>query len=374
MRPKFFLLILLFISLFAALSTAASKEIDIAQAREAHEKGFLSDEGLKVFIKERDINLRDVPYGDVQLLQARSLHMLGLLGDIKNGYRLGEKVSRAEGVVMVVRLMGKEKEAKSGNHSHPFRDVSADYAPYIGYAYQSGLLPKTNGKTFHPDKAMSYPEYVKMVLKILGYEEGEDYSMDNIARKATKIGLPPAPIGNSPFLRKKVMEINANALGVSFKNSIQLLRNYLIETGAISKDTVDFILNQTFERYHPNKRDLLAAVLWKYRNQYDFVSTLDARNGPAPIHPSRAWPSKGIDLAFAGDFRIYYRGEDQSINYKVLKEILNDLQVKSSKIEGCVQKVKNGETCKEINYFTRIIEVKELRRYIRVEVFLEEDK
>ena len=79
---------------------------------------------------------------------ANALYELGLFqgtGETANGkpiYSLDAAPTRAQAVTMLVRLLGKEAEAKAGTWTVPFSDL-ADWArPYVGYAYANGL---TNG-------------------------------------------------------------------------------------------------------------------------------------------------------------------------------------------------------------------------------------
>ena len=59
-------------------------------------------------------------------------------------YDLGKTPTRNQAIIMLVRLLGKEDEAKAGAWDIPFTDVSDAMRPYIGYAYANGL---TNGYT-----------------------------------------------------------------------------------------------------------------------------------------------------------------------------------------------------------------------------------
>ena len=76
---------------------------------------------------------------------AQTLYELGLFQGTgtdaagKPAFDLERAPSRAEAVTMLVRLLGKEREALAGDWNTPFTDV-ADWAkPYVGYAYANGL-------------------------------------------------------------------------------------------------------------------------------------------------------------------------------------------------------------------------------------------
>ena len=113
---------------------------------------------------------------DEAVTAADALHELGLFngtGTDANGkpiYDLDRAPSRAEAVTMLVRLLGKEEEAKGGNWNIPFTDV-ADWAkPYVGYAYANGLTSGTSATTFGGDATVTASQYITFVLRALGYQ------------------------------------------------------------------------------------------------------------------------------------------------------------------------------------------------------------
>ena len=50
----------------------------------------------------------------------------------------GPLPTRAQGVTMLVRLLGQEEGCPGGHMDHPFQDVPDWAAPYVGYAYEKG--------------------------------------------------------------------------------------------------------------------------------------------------------------------------------------------------------------------------------------------
>ncbi|MBE6021562.1 MAG: hypothetical protein E7228_07560, partial [Clostridiales bacterium] len=75
---------------------------------------------------------------------AEGLYELGLFqgtGTDANGnpiFDLDRAPTRHEAVTMLVRLLGKDAEAKAGDWDIPFTDVAAWAKPYVGYAYANG--------------------------------------------------------------------------------------------------------------------------------------------------------------------------------------------------------------------------------------------
>ena len=76
---------------------------------------------------------------------AETLYELGLFKGTgtdaagKPVFDLGRAPTRAEAVTMLVRLLGKEEDARSGSWEIPFTDVANWAKPYVGYAYANGL-------------------------------------------------------------------------------------------------------------------------------------------------------------------------------------------------------------------------------------------
>ena len=79
---------------------------------------------------------------DPGLQTAETLHALGLFrgtGEDENGvpiYALEKTATRAEALVMLIRLLGEEDAALSSLAAHPFTDVPAWADRYVAYAYE----------------------------------------------------------------------------------------------------------------------------------------------------------------------------------------------------------------------------------------------
>ncbi len=92
---------------------------------------------------------------------AQNLYSLGLFNGVGNKedgtpiFDLNRGLTRHEAVTMLVRLLGKEDQAKSGTWSTPFTDVAIWAAPYVGYAYANGLTTGTGATTFSGERNAS---------------------------------------------------------------------------------------------------------------------------------------------------------------------------------------------------------------------------
>lgn len=127
---------------------------------------------------------------------ANALYKQGLfLGNGTNAtgapnFELDRKPTRHEAITMLVRLLGKEEEAKKGTWNTPFTDVDEWAKPYVGYAYANKLTTGTSETTFSGNDTVTASEYLTLVLRVLGYDDKKgDFSWDKAWELSDKIGL-----------------------------------------------------------------------------------------------------------------------------------------------------------------------------------------
>ena len=167
---------------------------------------------------------------------ADELSALGLFngtGTDANGkpiYDLDRAPTRAEAVTMLVRLLGKENEAKAGTWTTPFTDV-ADWAkPYVGYAYVNKLTTGTGTITFSGDNTVTATQYITLVLRALGYKDSEgDFSWDKAWELSDNIGITAGEYGTGShqFLRADVALISNDALSSKIKDTDATLLEHI---------------------------------------------------------------------------------------------------------------------------------------------------
>ena len=133
---------------------------------------------------------------------ADSLHEMGLFQGTQNGYDLDRTPTRAEAAVMLVRLLGKEAEAKTLTYTAPFTDLKGWEKPYVQYLYSNGLANGTNRTTFHPTGKCTAQMYATFLLRALGYSDTADFSYANAIETARERGIYDTGIINvQNFLR-----------------------------------------------------------------------------------------------------------------------------------------------------------------------------
>lgn len=175
---------------------------------------------------------------------AYSLKALGLFqgySDANPG--LADAPTRAQALVMMLRLMGLEGAALSEGGAHPFTDT-APYAwadPYIGYAYQAGLTKGQSETAFGGDAPADMRMYLTFVLRALGYTEGADgdFRWDSPVALAQEAGIAPDYLRFSDFRRADVVTVSYAALGAKMKGTEQTLAQSLLERAVLTREQLD---------------------------------------------------------------------------------------------------------------------------------------
>ena len=173
---------------------------------------------------------------------AQKLDDLGLFEGVGGtgstpNYDLNRAPTRAEAVTMLVRLLGKEKEAQNSSYSAPFTDV-ADWAnPDVNYAYKNGLTNGTSATTFSGWTSIKPTEYLTFVLRALGYTSGTDFQWNSAWTLTDKLGITQGQYNanTAGFSRGNVASISFDALSASKKNTTTPLYQSLINAGVFTE-------------------------------------------------------------------------------------------------------------------------------------------
>ena len=162
---------------------------------------------------------------------AEVLYSLGLFkgtGTDASGkpvFDLSRAPTRVEAVTMLVRLLGKEDDARSGSWEIPFTDV-ADWAkPYVGYAYANGLTAGVSETRFGGSQTVTAAQFLTFALRALGYESGKDFSWDTAWTLSDAIGLSQGRFdaNSGRFTRGDAVIVSLAALRTKQNGSSQTL-------------------------------------------------------------------------------------------------------------------------------------------------------
>ena len=219
---------------------------------------------------------RDVTYEN---MLASDLKALGLFSGIsENNFDLERAPSRTEVIVMLIRVLGKEKEAKEGTWEHPFTDVPTWADPYVGYAYANGLTKGMSATKFGNDTA-SAGTYLTFMLRALGYSDAKgDFAWDNPYALAKGIGLLPSFADVENFWRADIVSISYAALSVELKGTAQTLAEKLMAAEVFTAETygVNYNAGKISQKEDENKTKLTAEQV--YANCSPAVFYIEVQN------------------------------------------------------------------------------------------------
>lgn len=129
--------------------------------------------------------------------RANELYAAGLFngyGNDANGnpiFGLNDTATRAQGITMFVRVLGKADEAQRNAAAYdlPFNDLPDWCRGYVGYAYANKYTSGTSGTTFSPNDTLTANQFMTFCLRSLGYVEGKDFYYTDPTGLAAKLGI-----------------------------------------------------------------------------------------------------------------------------------------------------------------------------------------
>lgn len=208
---------------------------------------------------------------------ADSLHEMGLFQGTQNGYDLDRTPTRAEAAVMLVRLLGKEAEAKALTYTAPFTDLKGWEKPYVQYLYSNGLANGTNRTTFHPTGKCTAQMYAVFLLRALGYSDTADFSYANAIETAREQSIYDTGIINvQNFLRDDAAAASYTVLSVSPKNSEGTLLDQLVSESAITEADAKSYQNlfSTYAQYREATAGMDALLHYSVNSEFASPATV----------------------------------------------------------------------------------------------------
>lgn len=184
-------------------------------------------------------------YTTKQYRAADALYHLGLFlgtSETSKQFELDNKLNRAQGTVILVRMLGKESEAKGMDKTGlPFDDFDAWVEGYVAYAVKNDLVKgMTYGDRvlFAPNEAMTEQMFLTLALRALGYQDGDvkNYVWNNAYTLAKEAGLIENTEADTKFTRGDAVMVFWRALGAEVKGTGKTLANQLIVDGVFTAD------------------------------------------------------------------------------------------------------------------------------------------
>lgn len=157
-------------------------------------------------------------------------------------FDLHRDLSRLEGAVMAVRLMGMESAAQNGTYTHSYTDVPEWASGYIGVLSQYGLTEATADNRFRPGDPCTTDTFMAYMLHALGYRmNAGDYRLTSAAAIARKIGICVTG-EDEPLTRGGAVVAMYNTLRTTMKKSTKMLSETLVDSGFLAYTDAVFLL------------------------------------------------------------------------------------------------------------------------------------
>lgn len=173
---------------------------------------------------------------------ANKLKTLGLfLGDEHGNFNLDKAPTRVEALVMLIRALGEEPQAKAAGKTHPFTDVPAWADGYVSWGYAKGYTKGVSASEFGTESTASCEMYLTFLLRALGYTEGAgaDFTYDRPFLLAYDAGVFLPCIDFTDFRRSDVVEATVAALFAFEKGGFSILHERLAKAGAFTQAQFD---------------------------------------------------------------------------------------------------------------------------------------
>lgn len=165
-----------------------------------------------------------------------ALKDLGIASGIPS-FDLTKNLTKVDAVVMYLRLLGKDSEAKISTYKNPFKDVPTWASKYIAYANSKGLASGTSKTTFGSNYAVTSEQFLTFMLKALGYNDNAngDFNSKTVIQKAEKLGIIPSAKykAGAKLTRGNSVEIIYSVLGANKKDGKATLAKSLVDGKAI---------------------------------------------------------------------------------------------------------------------------------------------
>lgn len=170
---------------------------------------------------------------------ADALNELGMFFGTGTSYELDNPLNRVQGITLLIRLMGMENAAQTGDFETPFTDVPAWASGYVGYAYEYGITNGTGAHTFGSDDTITDYMFLTLVLRALGYSdsgENAQFVWNDPYALAEQVELIASVQPDNDFTRGDAVVIFWNAMDSELIGTGYTLKESLIAQGVIEEE------------------------------------------------------------------------------------------------------------------------------------------
>lgn len=161
-------------------------------------------------------------------------------------YQLDKESTRLEGIIILIRLLGKDAEAQDMNGLPcRFIDVPSWAAGYVNYAYESGISNGVGDNIFGTNNKMSAQQYSTLLLRVLGYNDSQgDFKWYESVEKAEQLDILPVEMAlkyeeSNTYTKRDIVETAFCFLEANYKDQEETMVQYLIEAGVVNKEIAE---------------------------------------------------------------------------------------------------------------------------------------
>ena len=185
-----------------------------------------------------------VPAGAYTVKQQNTADALNELGLFQGmgpnvGYALDQNLTRAQGITLLVRMIGKENEALNSTYRTPFVDVPSWAEGYVGYAYTNAITNGMGPDKFGSDVQLNDYMFLTLVLRALGYSDAGEYAQftwNNPYELAKQVGLIEIAAADGSFTRGDAVNVFWKAMYAEIVGKGITLAQSLIEQGIFTAE------------------------------------------------------------------------------------------------------------------------------------------
>ncbi len=178
-------------------------------------------------------------HADKYKTAGEKLYDIGLIKGDENGNLMESlPISREDAVIVLMRMLGVQGDAKSYKGNSGFVDVenAKYYSPYIAYARSKGYVDGMGNGAFGVGKKLSQKEMYALILKGLGYRNLQWSRTYADAERAGILDKVDTSKGNTPAYRYQVFDVLLKSLDAKVSGNEQTLKEKLGIASLVEKD------------------------------------------------------------------------------------------------------------------------------------------
>lgn len=212
-------------------------DLDLQRALKTFNKNYLIQTDGRMFKEGNQVYLC---YNELHLEALIQLTLYGILNEEDGFYDLNGIPTRADGIIMAVKLDGGEKEALSGQLNCPYKGLPEKARDYVAYAIKAGILEPVEEGTLWDNSPLTQNEMRYFLGKLLKQQE-DIPSIDS--RLGTYYDYNSRGYlleAGEPFRNSDLVSLANSVVWKNYFSSDEKIVDTLISKGVMSKEIADY--------------------------------------------------------------------------------------------------------------------------------------